>query len=92
MQGSKRTTIANRNEVPRAERIARLNDKLRTSRTGGQVVITSGVSNLPRFDIRELLRTLREYADFDPTTTLMASATLAAWIYGAPSSSGKSNI
>lgn len=65
MLGGERTTIANRNEVPRAEAIARLNDKLRTTATGGQIMVTRGVSTLNRFNAPELMAALRSYGDFD---------------------------
>ena len=52
-------------EVPRAERIGRLNDELRTKGTGGQVVITRGVNDLTGTDFSELLQTLAVFSDFD---------------------------
>ncbi|GAA4746962.1 hypothetical protein GCM10023264_10810 [Sphingomonas daechungensis] len=51
--------------VPRAEQIARLNDKLRTTATGGTVLITSGIRNLGEFNPLELLHRLAAYQDFD---------------------------
>ena len=52
-------------EVPRAEQIARLNDQLRTTGTGGQIVITRGVHSLVGADVTELLKALAAFADFD---------------------------
>ena len=52
-------------EVPRAERIARLNDELRTQGTGGQIVITRGVHDLTGADVSELLLALAGFSDFD---------------------------
>jgi hypothetical protein len=65
MLGSERTTFANGNEVPRAEAIARLNDKLRTTGTGGQILITRGVRQQKGFDGQELLEELKSYGNFD---------------------------
>ena len=52
-------------QVPRAERIARLNDNLRRSGKGGQVVLTSGVQELTGADVPSLLKLLAEYDSFD---------------------------
>lgn len=52
-------------ELPRAERIARLNDNLRKTGTGGQIVITRGVHALTGFDASELMSALAAYDDFD---------------------------
>lgn len=38
MFGDEQTNFANRNPVPRAEAIARLNDKLRTTCRGGHIM------------------------------------------------------
>ena len=54
-------------DVPRAERIARLNDGLRKTGIGGQVMITRGVNALVGFDLAELLGALAAYSDFDAT-------------------------
>ena len=51
--------------LPRAEAIARLNDDLRKGGAGGQVVVTSGVTTLPRYDARELFKALAAYDGFD---------------------------
>ena len=51
--------------VPRAEAIARLNDKLRQTGTGGVIVVTSGVRALPDFDAALLLHALVAYNGFD---------------------------
>ena len=52
-------------DVPRAERIARLNDALRTKGTGGQVVITRGVYALTGPDVTELMQIIAAYSEFD---------------------------
>lgn len=51
--------------LPRAEAIARLNDRLRKGGPGGQLVVTNGVYGLPGYDSRELLRALADYDSFD---------------------------
>ena len=51
--------------VPRAEAIARLNDKLRQTGTGGVIVVTNGVRALPHFDAALLLRALASFNGFD---------------------------
>lgn len=51
--------------APRAERIARLNDKLRRTGTGGRIVVTRGVRSLPTFNVATLLTALRDYGGFD---------------------------
>lgn len=51
--------------APSAERIAQLNDKLRKTGRGGQVVVTRGVTNLPGFDAVELMAALAAHDSFD---------------------------
>jgi hypothetical protein len=51
--------------VPRAERIARLNDELRKTGRGGRIVVTQGVRSLSGFNVAELLTALTECSDFD---------------------------
>ena len=51
---------------PRAEVIARLNDELRKTGQGGQVVVTHGVKNLPDFDPAQLVGALATCDKFDP--------------------------
>ena len=61
-------TTAERNcthNVPRAERIARLNDELRTKGTGGQILITRSVYALTGPDVTELLKALAAFDEFD---------------------------
>ena len=65
MLGSERTSIANQNGIPRAEAIARLNDKLRTTATGGQIMVTRGVSTLEGFNASTLITSLKDYDGFD---------------------------
>lgn len=62
------TSIAQSNcveELPRAERIARLNDQLRTRSIGGRMVMTRGVHALTGADVSELLNALASFSDFD---------------------------
>ena len=51
--------------VPRAERIARLNDALRKSGEGGAIMVTHGVRALPGFDVETMLLLLQTYQGFD---------------------------
>lgn len=51
--------------IPSAERIAQLNDKLRRTGRGGQVVVTRGVTALAGFDAAELMAALSRYNSFD---------------------------
>jgi hypothetical protein len=53
-------------EVPRAERIGRLNDTLRKTGKGGHMVITRGIHALDGFSAPDLLKALADYDDFDP--------------------------
>lgn len=48
-----------------AERIAQLNDKLRKTARGRQVVVTRGVTALPGFDAAVLMAALAAYDSFD---------------------------
>jgi hypothetical protein len=64
MDGSEQRSCAH--ELPRAEAIARLNDRLRQTAMGGQIYITQGVLNLPDFDCATLLKELAAYDQFDP--------------------------
>ena len=65
MIGSEQTNFATRTAVPRAEAIAQLNDKLRTTCRGGHIMVTRGVSTLNGFTTAELLQALRSYDAFD---------------------------
>lgn len=65
MLGSEQSNFANQTKVPRAEAIARLNDKLRTTCRGGHVMVTRGVSTLEGFAAFELMAALRDYDGFD---------------------------
>lgn len=51
--------------TPSAEPIATLNDKLRKTGCGGQVVVTRGVTALAGFDPAELMAALARYDSFD---------------------------
>ena len=51
--------------VPRAERIAQLNDELRVKGHGGQIVITRGVHELTGADVSSLLEALAAFDEFD---------------------------
>lgn len=50
----------------RNEKIAKLNDRLRTKGLGGRVMVTEGVHNLPHFDALELIRAIAAYDHFGP--------------------------
>lgn len=52
-------------EIPRAERIARLNDRLRKTGVHGKILLTRGVRALTGDDVSELLKTIAAYGDFD---------------------------
>lgn len=52
-------------KLPRAELIARLNDRVRKTATGGVIVITRGVRVLPQFTPTDLLNALASYDRFD---------------------------
>lgn len=52
-------------EVPRAEQIARLNDQLRKTGTGGTIVITQNVMRISGFDAVTLAAALANYHEFD---------------------------
>ena len=62
MRGSEQVNIA---QLPRAEVIARLNDRLRKEGRGGQLVVTSGVYGLAGYDSQILLKALADYNAFD---------------------------
>jgi len=53
------------NAVPRAEAIARLNDQLRKTGTGGTIMITQGVRRITGFDPAVLAKALADYSGFD---------------------------
>jgi hypothetical protein len=53
-------------ETPRAERIGRLNDQLRKTGEGGQIMITRGVQALAGFDAEQLRSELAAFDGFDP--------------------------
>jgi len=63
MRGDEQVNCAQ--TLPRAEAIARLNDKLRKGGSGGQLVVTNGVYALAGYDSRELLQALADYDAFD---------------------------
>lgn len=63
MQATAQPTCAR--ELPRAEQIAQLNDALRKTGRGGQMVITRGVHSLTGADVSGLLKSLADYDDFD---------------------------
>jgi hypothetical protein len=62
MNGSEQQSLA---RTPSAERIATLNDKLRKTGRGGQVVVTRGVTAVEGFDAAELMAALARYDSFD---------------------------
>lgn len=51
--------------LPRAERIAQLNDKLRKAGIGGQLMMTKGVQALDGFDVQQLIQALASKNEFD---------------------------
>ena len=51
--------------APSVDRIAQLNDNLRKTARGGQVVVTRGVTALPGFGAVELMAALAIYDSFD---------------------------
>ncbi len=51
--------------TPRAERIAQLNDRLRKTGRGGQIMMTSGVKALIEEEATPLLKALGNYDSFD---------------------------
>lgn len=69
-------------DVPRAERIARLNDELRIRGVGGQIVITRGVHALTGADAAKLLEALAAYDDFDPTSDPHGERDFGAFDFG----------
>jgi Protein of unknown function (DUF3768) len=52
--------------VPRPEVIARLNDTLRKTGTGGSIMLTQGVMAIQGFDKAVLTAALANYGAFDP--------------------------
>jgi hypothetical protein len=63
MSGSEQVDFVHK--LPRAEAIARLNDKLRQESVGAQLVVTRGVTDLHDFDPPTVLRALAAYDGFD---------------------------
>ncbi|MES2699066.1 MAG: DUF3768 domain-containing protein [Pseudomonadota bacterium] len=63
MTASEKKTCA---QLPRAERIAQLNDKLRFQGLGGATIVTRAVVHLDGFCPRELAAALAGYCGFDP--------------------------
>lgn len=63
MTGTAQSNCAH--ELPRAERIAQLNDELRIKGNGGRIVMTNGAQALTKDDVAELLRALAAFDDFD---------------------------
>lgn len=51
--------------LPRGEAIARLNDKLRKTGSGGRIMVTRGVRELPDCNTEALLAALAAYDAFD---------------------------
>ena len=56
---------SNCHAISRAERIARLNDQLRTQGTGGQIMISRGVHALTGGEVSDLLVALAAFDQFD---------------------------
>lgn len=62
MTASEQQSLA---RTPSAARIAQLNDKLRMTARGGQIVVTRGVADLPGFDAAVLMAALAAFDSFD---------------------------
>lgn len=62
MDGSEQQSFAH---APSAQCVAELNDALRKTGRGGQVVVTRGVTALTGFDAAELMAALARYEGFD---------------------------
>ena len=58
-------SLTDHQQVPRAERIARLNDALRKNGQGGVIMVTRGVRSLPGFDVMTMLIMLQTSDRFD---------------------------
>jgi hypothetical protein len=56
---------SNSTALPRAEAIARLNDQLRKTGTGGSVMITQNLKHVTGFNVPTLMKALAEYGGFD---------------------------
>jgi hypothetical protein len=63
MFGNERTIIAN--GTPRGEAIARLNDQLRKTLSGGHIMVTRGARGLRGFTASELAQALAAHNTFD---------------------------
>lgn len=63
MLDSEQVNFAER--LPRGEAIARLNDTLRKSGSGGRILVTRGVRAMPGFDTAAMLAALAAYDAFD---------------------------
>jgi len=57
--------MTDKTETSRAVTIARLNDQLRTTGTGGSIVITTNLRNVTGFDASLLVKALADYDGFD---------------------------
>jgi len=55
-----------RADVSRAEAIARLNDQLRKTRSGGALIITQALESVSGFDLEVLASALADYDQFGP--------------------------
>jgi len=64
MSASEQTNFVE--STPRAERIAQLNDQLRTTGVGGRIMVTRSVRALSQFNTAELVAALSRYDRFDP--------------------------
>lgn len=63
MTGSRQAARAY--DIPRAERIAQLNDKLRQHGIGGTIVVTRSVADHPKLNVDVIMLTLASYDSFD---------------------------
>ncbi len=64
LERAARTADAVADAWSRFSRMAELNDRLRQTFTGGQVVLTRGIAELPPQDKAAILRKVREFDDF----------------------------
>jgi Protein of unknown function (DUF3768) len=90
MEGSEQPNFAR--GLPRAERIARLNDTLRTTGLGGRILVTRGVQALPGFSTMVLVRALRSYDGFDADNDPHGERDFGDLELWGPSFSGRSTI
>ncbi len=52
--------------IDKTERIRALNDKLRTTGAGGDVILTRALASLPEADLILILTTVKDFTNFTP--------------------------